>query len=45
MASLVESGTYGDINTTETSTNGFYVIMSHQGHIPYSKTQQLMDKL
>ena len=27
MASLVESGKYGSINTTDTSTNGFYVIM------------------
>ena len=27
MASLFESGKYGAINTTETSTNGFYVIM------------------
>ena len=27
MASLVESGKYGAINTTYTSTNGFYVIM------------------
>ena len=27
MASLVESDKYGSINTTETTTNGFYVIM------------------
>ena len=27
MASLVESGKYGDINTTDTETNWFYVIM------------------
>ena len=27
MASLVESGEYGAINTTDTTTNGFYVIM------------------
>ena len=27
MASLVESGKYGAINTTDTSTNSFYVIM------------------
>ena len=27
MESLVESGKYGAINTTGTSTNGFYVIM------------------
>ena len=31
MASLVESGNYGDINTTDTSTNGFYVIMFTSG--------------
>ena len=31
MASLVESGTYGSINTTDTSTNGFYVIMFTSG--------------
>ena len=27
MTSLAESGKYGYINTTETATNGFYVIM------------------
>ena len=27
MASLIESGKYVAINTTDTSTNGFYVIM------------------
>ena len=27
MASLFESGKYGSINTTDTTTNGFYVIM------------------
>ena len=27
MALLVESGQYGAINATDTSTNGFYVIM------------------
>ena len=31
MASLVESGKYGAINTTDTSTNGFYVIMFTSG--------------
>ena len=31
MASLVESGTYGYINTTNTSTNGFYVIIFTSG--------------
>ena len=31
MSSLVESGTYGAINTTDTSTNGFYAIMFTSG--------------
>ena len=31
MASLVESVTYGAINTTDTSANGFYVIMFTSG--------------
>ena len=31
MASLVESGKYGSINTTDTSTNVFYVIMFKTG--------------
>ena len=31
MASLVESGTYGALNTTYTSTNVFYVIMFTSG--------------
>ena len=31
MASLVESGTYGAINTTDTSTNEFCVIMFTSG--------------
>ena len=31
MASFVESGKYGAINTTDTSTNGFYVIMFTSG--------------
>ena len=31
MASLVESGKYGAINTTDTSTNVFYVIMFTSG--------------
>ena len=31
MASLVESGKYGAINTTDTSNNGFYVIMFTSG--------------
>ena len=43
MASLVESGKYGALNTTDTSTNGFYVIFFHQVRIHSRKTQQLMD--
>ena len=31
MASLVESGKYGAINTTETSINGFYIIVFTSG--------------
>ena len=31
MASLIESGKYGAINTTDTSTNEFYVIMFTSG--------------
>ena len=31
MDALVESGTYVAINTTDTSTNGFYVIMFTPG--------------
>ena len=31
MASLVESGKYGAINTTDTSTNGFYAILFTSG--------------
>ena len=30
-ASLVESGKHGAVNTTDTSTNGFYVIMFTSG--------------
>ena len=40
MASLVESGTYGSINTTDTSTNIFYVIMftSESNLLQYNTT-------
>ena len=31
MDQLVEPGKYGSINTTDTSTNGFYVIMFTSG--------------
>ena len=45
MASLVESGKYGTINTTDASTNGFYVIMFTPGVYTLQETQQLMEKL
>ena len=45
IASLAESGKYGAINTTDTSTNGFMLSCSHQVHIQFRKTQQLMEKL
>ena len=41
MASLVESVTYGAINTTETSTNGFYVIMFASGAYTIHETNLL----
>ena len=44
MESLVESGKYGAINTTDSSTNGFMLFCSHQVRIHSRKTQQLMDK-
>ena len=31
MASFVKSGKYGAINATDTSTNGFYIIMFTSG--------------
>ena len=37
MASLVESGKYGAINTTDTSTNGFYVVMFTSGSYTLQK--------
>ena len=46
MASLVHCGKYGSINTTDTSTNGFYVIMfTLEAYIYCKITQQLIDKL
>ena len=32
MALLVESGNYGAINTTDMTTDGFYVIIYTSGH-------------
>ena len=45
MATLVESGKYGSINTTGTSTNSFMLSCSHKKHIHFRITQKLMDKL
>ena len=45
IASLVESGKYGDINTTDTKTNEFYVIMFTSEGYTLQETQQLMDTL
>ena len=45
MASLVESGKRGSINTTYTTTNGLMLSFSHQKYIHYSIIQKLMDKL
>ena len=45
MALVVESGKYGDINTTDTKKLDFLLSCSHQKHIHYRITQQFMDKL
>ena len=45
MASLVYSGKYGAINTTDTGKKDFLLSCSHQKHINYIITQQLKDKL
>ena len=45
MASLVQSGMYGAINTDDTTTNGFYVIQFISEAYTLQKIQQLMDKL
>ena len=44
MASLFQSVMYGDINTDDTTTNGFYV-NSSQKYIRYKIIQKFMDKL
>ena len=45
MASLVESGTYGSINTTDTSTNGFYVIMFTSGAYKLQENTTIDEKI
>ena len=45
MASLVESGTYGSINTTDTSTNGFYVIMFTSGAYTLQENTTIYGKI
>ena len=45
MASLVQSGMYGAINTYDTTKNGFYVIQFLSEAYTLPKKQQLMDKL
>ena len=43
MASVVQAGMYGSINTDYTKTNGFYVIQFLSD--AYTKNKQLMEKL
>ena len=45
MASLVESGTYGAINKTETSTNGYYVIMFTSGSYTLRKNTTIYGQI
>ena len=45
MASLVEPGTYGSINTTDTSTNGFYVIMFTSGAYTLQENTTIYGKI
>ena len=45
MASLVQSGMYGDINTAENTWNGFYLIQFISEAYTLQKIQQSMDKL
>ena len=45
MASLVESGKYGTINTTDTSTNGFYVIMFTSGEYTLHENTKIYGKI
>ena len=45
MTSFVESGTYGAINTTDTSTNGFYVIMFTSGAYTLQENTTIDEKM
>ena len=45
MASLVKSGKYGAINTTDTSTNGFYVIMFKTGAYKLKENKKIDGKI
>ena len=45
LASLVQLGMYGAINTDDTTKNGFYVIKLISYVYTLQKIQQLMDKL
>ena len=45
MDSLVEPGKYGAINTTETSTNGFYVIMFTSGAYTLQENTTIYGKI
>ena len=45
MASLVESGTYGAINTTHKSTNGFYAIMFTSGEYTLQENTTIDGKI
>ena len=45
MASLVESRTYGAINTTDTSTNVFYVIMFISGAYTLQENTKIDGKI
>ena len=45
MVSLFQSGNYGAINTADTTTNGFCVIMFISEAYTLQKIQQLTDKL
>ena len=45
IASLVESGTYGAINTTDASTNVFYVIMFTSGAYTLQENKTIDGKI
>ena len=45
MASLSETGKYVAINTTDTSTNGFYVIMFTSGAYTLQENTTIDEKM